>query len=227
MKIVISIGGSLLTKELTTGNFKKYADVFLKLKEDGHQLAVVCGGGKVCRDYRDVAKAVTDDADALDLIGIMATHINASTLAAVLGDSGHLVRWGTLKTAIKDVKKHFGEKILVGGGYDVGTSSDYDAAAFAKAVGADMLINASNVDGVYTSDPKKDPNAKKLDKLTHKEFEKIIMQNPQTPGEYRLFDLPATKLIKKLKLKTVFIDGNDPEEILRAVNGKHNGTVIL
>jgi uridylate kinase len=226
MKIIISIGGSLLTKELTIENFKKYADVFLKLKDAGHQLAVVCGGGKVCRDYRDIARGFTDDADALDFIGIMATHINASTVAAVLDENGHLVKWGTLEVALKDVKKHFGEKILVGGGYEVGASSDYDAALFAEVIDADMLINASNIDGVYTTDPRKDPDAKKIDKLTHEEFEKIIMQNPQTPGEYRLFDLPATKLIKKLKLKTVFIDGNDPEEILRAVEGNHNGTVI-
>ncbi len=226
MKIVISIGGSLLTKELTVENFKKYADVFLKLKEQGHELVVVCGGGKVCREYRDIGKGFTTDADVLDFIGIMATHINASTLVAALGDSGYLVRWGGLAQAKKEVKKHFGKKIIVGGGYEVGTSSDYDAAIFAEVVGADLFINVTNIDGVYTADPKKDANAKKLEKLTHEEFEKIIMQNPQTPGEYRLFDLPATKLIKKMKLKTIFIDGNDPEEILRAVEGKHNGTVI-
>jgi uridylate kinase len=226
MKIVISIGGSLLTRELTVENFKKYADVFLKLKEQGHELAVVCGGGKVCREYRDIGKGFTTDADVLDFIGIMATHINASTLAAALDSAGHLVKWGSLEQAKKEVKKHFGKKIIVGGGYDVGTSSDYDAAAFAEVVNADLLINATNIDGVYTADPKKDANAKKLEKLTHEEFEKIIMQNPQTPGEYRLFDLPATKLIKKMKLKTIFIDGNDPEEILRAVEGTHNGTVI-
>lgn len=226
MKIVVSIGGSLLTKELSVENFKKYADVFLKLREQGHELAIVCGGGKVCREYRDIGKGFTDDTDALDFIGIMATHINASTLAATLGDAGHLVKWGSLEQAKKEVETHFGKKIIVGGGYDVGTSSDYDAVAFAEVVGADLLINASNIDGVYTADPKKDPDAKKLNKLTHEEFEKIIMQNPQTPGEYRLFDMPATKLIKKMNLKTVFIDGNDPEEILRAVEGKHNGTII-
>lgn len=226
MKVAISIGGSLLTKELSVDNFKKYADVFLRLREQGHELAIVCGGGKVCREYRDIGKGFTDDTDALDFIGIMATHVNASTLVAALGDVGHLVKWGSLEQAKKEVKKHFGKKIIVGGGYDVGTSSDYDAAVFAEVVGADLLINATNIDGVYTADPKKDPNAKKLEKLTHDEFEKIIMQNPQTPGEYRLFDLPATKLIKKMKLKTVFINGKDPKEILRAVEGKHSGTVI-
>jgi len=227
LKIVISIGGSLLTRELTAENFKKYADVVLKLWKQGHKLVVVCGGGEVCREYRDIGRALTKDRNILDFIGIMATHINAVTFAAALGNYGHLVKWKELKDANKEVKKYFGKKIVVGAGYDVGTSSDFDAAIFAAVVKADLLINATNVDGVYTADPKKNPNAKKLKKLTHSEFEKIILNNPQLPGEYRLFDLPATKLIKKIKLKTIFIDGNDPKEILRAVEGKHNGSVIF
>lgn len=226
MKIVISIGGSLLTKELSYGNFKKYADAFMKLKDNGHDLAIICGGGTVCRQYRDIAKGFTEDVDKLDFIGIMATHINASTLATAFGNNGYLITWKSLEQAKEELKENFGKKIVIGGGYDVGTSSDYDAAIFAEVVGAELLINASNIDGVYTADPKKDSNAKKLENITHEEFEKIIMKNPQTPGEYRLFDLPATKLIKKLGLKTVFIDGNDPEEIIRAVEGNHNGSVI-
>jgi len=226
MKIVISIGGSLLTKELTIDNFKKYADIILKLKKQGHELIVICGGGKTCRTYRDIAKGFTKNPDLLDFIGIMTTHLNASTFVTALDSHGHLVKWTGLEEAKKEIKVHFGEKILVGGGYDTGSSSDYDAAVFAEIIKADLLINASNIDGVYTSDPKKYPNAKKLPKLTHEEFEKIILQNPQTPGEYRLFDLPATQLIKKMKLKTIFINGNDPEEILRAVEGNHNGSVI-
>lgn len=225
MKIVVSMGGSLLTKELTANNFKKYADVLVRLAESGHSLIVVCGGGRVCRQYRDVAKEFTNDHEKLDFIGIMATHLNASTLAAAI-EGSHLVAWKTLEEAKKDVVKNFGRGIVIGGGYDVGTSSDYDAAAFAEAVGADLLINASNIDGVYTADPKKVKDAKKLEKLTHEEFEDIIMQNPQVPGEYRLFDLPAVRLIKELRLKTVFIDGNDPEEIARAVDGSHSGSVI-
>jgi uridylate kinase len=226
VKVVISIGGSLLTKELTTENFRKYADVLLELKRRGHKLIVICGGGKTCRDYRDVAKSFTNDTDVLDFVGIMATHINAVTLASALGKDGYLVRWKSLKEAEKEVKKNFGKKIIVGGGYDVGTSSDYDAAEFAKVVNADLLINASNIDGVYTGDPKKETDTRKIPKMTHGEFEKIILKNPQVPGEYRLFDLAAAKLIKKTRLKTIVINGSDPKEIIRAVEGKHSGTVI-
>jgi len=222
MKIVISLGGSLLTRELTPENFKRYANVLKRLKNKGHKMVVVCGGGKVCREYRDLVKNIGGNIVLQDWVGIEASHLNAFTLIAALGKNAHPM---SLRT-VGEVKKNFKGKILVCGGNLPGCSTGYDAALFAEAIRADLLIKASDIDGVYSADPDLDPNAKKYDKLTHEEFLKIILQNPQTPGEYRLFDLKATKLIKKNKIKTIFIDGNDPEEIMRAVQGKHHGTFI-
>jgi len=222
MKIVISLGGSLLTRGLSSENFKKYADVLRRLKDKGHKLVVVCGGGKISREYRDIAKKFTSNNVILDWIGIQTTHLNAFTLISALGKDAHPV---SLRT-VEEVKKNFDDKILVCGGNLPGSSTGYDAALFAEAIKADLLIKASDVDGVYSADPDKDPNAKKYDKLTHNEFLKIIEQNPQTPGEYRLFDLKATRIIKKNKIKTIFLDGTDPEEIVRAAEGKHHGTIV-
>jgi uridylate kinase len=222
LKVVISVGGSLLTKELTPANFRKYADVLKRLKKNGHKLIIVCGGGKVCREYRDVAKELGGKHELLDWIGIQATHMNALTLIAALGEDAHPI---SLRTP-EEVERNFDDKILVCGGNLPGCSTDYDAALFAEIVKADLLINATDVDGVYSADPDKDPNAKKFEKLSYEEFEKIMLKNPQIPGEYRFFDLKATRLIKKARIKTVFIDGRDPEEILKAVEGKHNGTVV-
>ncbi len=225
MKIVISLGGSLLTKELTSDHFRKYTSVINKLAKN-HKLVVVVGGGKVCRDYQRIARELGAKNDEQDFIGIMTTHLNATTFAFGL-ENGYLVKWKTLNDAAKEVKKYFGKKIVVCGGYDVDTSSDYDAAYFAQLVGADLLINVSNVGGVYSRDPKLDVDAKRFEKVTYDEFLKIIGKNPQSPGEYRLFDLNAAKLIKKYKIKTVLIDGNNPDEIIRAVEGHHNGTDII
>jgi len=192
------------------------------LKNKGHKLVVVVGGGKICREYRDIAKEFTSDNVLLDWIGIQTTHLNAFTLISALGKNAHPV---SLRT-VQEVKKNFNDKIIVCGGHLPGSSTGYDAALFAEAIKADLLIKASDIDGVYSADPDKDPNAEKYDRLTHEEFLKIIEQNPQTPGEYRLFDLKATRLIEKNKIKTIFIDGTDPEEIIRAVEGKHKGTVV-
>ncbi len=225
MKVVISLGGSVLTNELTAEHFKKYINVVKKLSER-HKLIVVIGGGKVCREYQKIGKELGAGNEERDFIGIVATHLNASTLASGIGKGGYLVTWKPLKSTLKEIKKSFGKKIIVCGGYDIGTSSDYDASYFAKLVKADLLINASNVPGVYSEDPKINSNAKKFDKLTHDEFLKIIQSNEQIPGEYRLFDLKAAKLIKKFKIKTILIDGNNPDEIIKAVEGQHNGTVV-
>jgi uridylate kinase len=200
----------------------------------GHKVAVVCGGGKTCRDYRDVAKACKADWRLLDWIGVMATHLNASTFAAVLTSCGYpavakKVHWIQPKSehsAVSEFKKYFGKHLVVGAGYEPGHSTDYDSAIFAASVKADLLINASNIDGVYTADPKKDPSARKLPRLTYDEFIRILSQNEQSPGEYRLFDLGAAKAIKKAKIKTILVDGRDPEEIARAAAGTHNGTVV-
>ncbi|MBU5537603.1 MAG: UMP kinase [Candidatus Aenigmatarchaeota archaeon] len=225
MKIVISLGGSVLTKELTMEHFKKYIDT-VKLLAKKHKLILVIGGGKVCREYQKIGKQLGGQSKRLDFIGIMSTHINASTFVCGLGDKGYLVTWKPLKNTINEIGKNFGKKIIVCGGYDAGTSSDYDAAYFAKLVKADLLVNVSNVSGVYSEDPKINPNAKKFDKLSHDEFLKIIQKNAQIPGEHRLFDLKAAKLIKKYKIKTILIDGNNPDEIIKAVEGNHSGTVV-
>lgn len=225
MKIVISLGGSVLTKELTTEHFKKYVGIVRRLAEK-HRIIVVIGGGKVCREYQKIGKEIGAGVKERDFIGIVATHLNASTFASGLGNNGYLVKWKSLKDTVEEIKKNFGRKIVVCGGYDVGTSSDCDAAYFAKLVKADLLINASNVSGVYSEDPKVNPNAEKFDRLSHEEFLKIIQKNAQIPGEYRLFDLKAAKLVKKFKIRTILIDGNNPEEIIKAVEGQHNGTVV-
>lgn len=158
----------------------------------------------------------------LDRVGIVLTHANALTLIAALGSEAHPISL----TTVEDIRKNFDDKILVCGGNKPGCSTNNDAALFAEAIGADLLIKATDIDGVYSADPDKDPNAKKFDRLSYDEFKNIILKNVQAPGEYRLFDLPATKLIKKAKIKTVIISGVDPEEIIRAVEGRHHGTVI-
>lgn len=224
MKIVISIGGSLLTKELNYEHFAKYAEVLKELSKK-HDIVVVCGGGKPAREFRDIAKNASRE--ERDFIGIMATHLNASTLAYVIGNGAYLIKWKPLKEALKEIEKYFGKKMIVGGGYDVGTSTDYDAAIFAKIVKADLVINATNVDGVYSDDPKKNSNAKKFDNLTHDEFIKVISKLEQTPGEYRLFDLKGARLLKEIKAKLIVIDGSNPGEIVNAVEGNHNGTIVM
>jgi uridylate kinase len=223
MKVSISLGGSLLTRNQTFGKYERYAEVLKALKSKGHSLIVVCGGGSPAREYIGLAKELGADSDIQDRLGILATHINALLLISALGSDAHphIHRRG------RDIKKHIDNLILVGGGHLPGSSTDYRTVLFAEAAGSDLIVNATDVDGVYDKDPKRHSDAVKLEKITFSRLEEIILNSAkQVPGEYGLFDLKAVRRAKKLRVPIIFIDGTDPQEIMRAVEGGHRGTVI-
>ncbi|MGD2201665.1 MAG: UMP kinase [Candidatus Bathyarchaeota archaeon] len=223
MKVSISLGGSLLTRDQIPPTFRRYAEVLRELKGEGHQLIVVCGGGRTAREYIEVGKKLGADRETQDRLGILATHLNALLLIAALGSDAHphIHRRGT------EIKRHKGERILVGGGHLPGSSTDYRAVLFAKAAGADLIINATDIDGVYDKNPDTHPDAEKLERITYSRLEEIILENArQQPGEYGLFDLKAVRLVRKLGTPLIFIDGSDPREIVKAVEGGHSGTIV-
>lgn len=221
MRIVISLGGSLLTKDFSASGVRKYVDVLKKISEKTEKLVIIVGGGKICRQYQAIARELGASQDMQDYIGIKSTHFNASLVAAALA------KYAEIPNNENEMKAALAKnKIIVGGGLKIGQSSDAVAAFAAKEIKADLLINASNIDGVYDSNPKENKNAKKLQKLSYAELKQILSKNAQLPGQYGLFDLRAADIIAKAKIKAVFIDGSDAEEIYRAAFGKHQGSVV-
>ncbi len=231
MRLAISLGGSLLTGKNTEPNIKinpqnytRYAETINKLHNQGHTIMVVCGGGKPARYYIDQAKKLDATPDIQDLLGVKTTHINALLFMAALGPTADQTR---IYQRGSDLKHAPPDKILVGGGYKPGSSTDYRAVIFAQHMQADLIINATDIDGVYTKNPKLHDDAEKLPTLTCTTLEEIIKQNTrQAPGEYGLFDLKAVRLAKKLDIPIIIIDGTDPDEIIRAVKGTHSGSTI-
>jgi uridylate kinase len=223
MKVSISLGGSLLTRDMSPENYRRYARVLKELKDEGHQLVVVCGGGRLARKFISIAQGLGAEDRLQDRLGILATHANALLLIAALGPDAH----PHVHRRRSEIKRNLGDRILVGGGHLPSSSTDYRAVLFAEAMGADLVVNATDVDGVYDKNPEKHPDAVKLDRITFSRLQEIIMESTeQSPGEYGLFDLKAVKLARRLKIPMVFIDGTDPEEIMRAVEGSHSGTEI-
>ena len=230
MKIAISLGGSLLTGKntktptLNPETYKKYAEDIKQLHKEGHQIMVVCGGGNHARYFINAAKQLDASRDIQDYLGVKSTHINALLFMAALGDKADQTRIYQRSSDLDHAPK---DKILVGGGYKPGSSTDYRAVLFARKMKADLIINATDIDGVYTKNPTIHPDAEKLPELTCLRLEEIIKQNTrQAPGEYGLFDLKGVRLAKKLKTPLIIIDGTDPTEIIRAVNGTHSGSII-
>ncbi len=221
MKIVISLGGSLLTRDFTSAGVRKYIDVLKKISAQADKLVIIVGGGRVCREYQAIARELGSSQDMQDYVGIKATHFNASLVASAL------TKYAEIPNNEKELKAALAKnKIVVGGGLKVGQSTDAVAAFAAKEIKADLLINASNIDGVYDSNPRENKNAKKIPVLKYAELREILSKNAQLPGQYGLFDLRAADTISKAKIKTLFIDGTDAEEIWRAAFEKHNGSVV-
>jgi uridylate kinase len=231
MKLAISLGGSLLTGKNTDSyiqlehqTYKKYAQTLKEIHNQGHQIIVVCGGGKPARYFINTAKKLDAANHIQDTIGIKCTHINALLLTAALGP---VADQSTIYQQPHQIEKAPPDKILVGGGYRPGTSTDYRTVQFAQKIDADLIINATDVDGVYTKNPARHNDAVKLKTLTYARLEEIIQENTrQLPGEYGLFDLKATRLAKKISIPTIIIDGSDPMEIKRATDGTHHGSII-
>ncbi len=222
MKLVISLGGSLITSSLGE-KLVGYVEVLKKLKREGHEIVVVCGGGEVARKYIEAGSVFTDNQGLLDLLGIMATRLNALLLIIGLGEDAHPFVLSTSEEVLE--RLNLG-KILVCGGHEPGHSTDLRAAIIAELIGADLVINATNVDGVYDKDPRKNEDAKKLDELSYDEMLKIMAEQDLRAGGYALFDESAIKILKRSSIPLIVIDATDPEEIYRAVKGEHKGSIV-
>jgi uridylate kinase len=222
MIIVISIGGSVLISDLDPERIYKYAENVTQLTKE-HTVYVVVGGGRIARDYISAARALGANEVECDVIGIDMTRINARLLIAALGKSAYPEPPNSYHEANNAA---FSGRIVVMGGLIPGQTTDAVSAVLAEYVGADLLINATSVDGVYTADPNIDKHAKKLTNMTPSELVEIVMKIDMAAGSNSPLDPLAAKIIQRCGIKTVVVDGKDPENIVEAVAGRHHGTLI-
>ncbi len=113
------------------------------------------------------------------------------------------------------------------GGLQPGHSTNAVAAIAAETVKAEIFVNATDVDGVYTSDPTKDPTAKRLEEVTVAELTKILSGGAVRAGTYDLMDPVALKVIERSRIPTTIVDGRTPINVLKAIRREKIGTRIL
>lgn len=222
MKIIVSIGGSVLAKELQPEKFKGYANVIKEIGKN-HTVFIVTGGGKAAREYIGVARDLGSDEATCDFIGIDITRLNARLLIAALGEAAYYEPPLNYKEARN---ASLTGKIVVMGGVTPGQTTDAVSAVLSEYVGADLLINATSIDGVYTSDPKKNKDARKFETMTPHQLIEIVMKTEMVAGANSPIDLLAAKIIERSNIKTIVLNGENPQNILDAVSGKYRGTVI-
>lgn len=112
------------------------------------------------------------------------------------------------------------------GGLIPGQTTDAVSAVLAEYVGADLLINATSVDGVYTADPNLDSKAEKISSMTPSQLVDIVIKIDMSAGSNSPLDPLAAKIIQRCGIKTIVIDGREPGNINEAAAGRHNGTLI-
>lgn len=222
-KIIISLGGSLIMPNEIDLNFLKDFKVLIEEQiKAGKSFIIITGGGKVCRRYQEAAQSLgVTDRDSLDWVGIYSTRLNATLLRVIFGTQAHseiLVE--------PENTPSLSIPILVGGGGVPGYSSDFDAVIVAEKTGAKRIINLSNIDYVYDSDPKKNPSAKKIERTSWFDFRKIIPVE-WTPGINAPFDPIAAKRAEELGLEVVIMNGKPLDNLRNYLSGhSFAGTVI-
>jgi len=223
MIVVISIGGSILAPKLDSKNFGGYAEAIKEVAEK-HTVFVVTGGGAIAREYIQVARQLGANEAICDSIGIDVTKLNARLLISALGGGAHPEPPSDYKEAEHAASSG---KIVVMGGVAPGQTTDAVAAILAEYVQADLLVSATSVDGVYTTDPK-NAGAKKLDKITPEQLVNIVMKSEMRAGAQSIMDPLAAKIIERSNIRTIVLDGSNPKSIVDAIlKGKHEGTEIV
>ncbi len=224
MKIVFSLGGSILAPDEIDPSFLEEVAEFLRELTQRHKVYVVVGGGKIARKYQQAARKLDASDELLDWLGIYATRLNALLLSSAIGKRANRQIPQTVAEAIAQAKS---KEIVVMGGTDPKHSTDAVAAQLAETVGADLLINASNIDGVYNKDPKKFSDATLIEEMSADELLTLVEGIPQSPGNYALMDKMAVESIIRSKVKTIILHGHDLENLKDVINGESfTGTVI-
>ena len=223
---VISLGGSLIAPRGVDTVFLKG---FARLVEDylaadeRRKLIIVCGGGGLARDYQAALRELSADPrrDDLDWVGIAATRLNGELCLRIFR------RW-CMEELVTDpaAVSVFAGRIMMAAGWKPGFSTDNDAVVLAQRFSADTVINLSNIAQVYSDDPKKNPAARPLDRLSWKEMIAIV-GGEWTPGKNTPFDATAARAAAQAHIRVIFAEGRDLSNLSSILaGGDFVGTTI-
>lgn len=223
MTKVLSVGGSIVVPEKPDTEF---LTSFIKMvkewlsEDDSRKLILVVGGGAPARVYQTAYAEIAKNAggssalDAADWIGIMATRLNAQLVKASFGD---LCQNDVVYDPTASIE--FKGKVLLAAGWHPGFSTDNDAVLLAEKHGAKTVVNLSNIEKVYTDDPRKNPDAKPIDKISWADFRKMVGDD-WTPGKNCPFDPIASKKADECDMKVICAGGKNIPNIRNILDDK-------
>jgi len=229
-RVMLKLSGEVLMGNTAFGidaeTIDRLAAELVEVQNTGVELAVVIGGGNIFRGMSGTASGM--DRTSADYMGMLATVMNAIALQDAIERQGATVRVISA-LAIKEVAEPYIRRravrhlekgrILI---FAAGTGNPYfttDTAASLRAmeIQADIVLKGTKVDGVYTSDPAKNPDAKKYDTLT---FTEALTKR------LGVMDSTAMSLCRDNHMPIVIFDVTMPGQLLRAVTGETVGTLV-
>jgi uridylate kinase len=223
MRIVIRLGGSVIATPVNTELIGEYVKILKKLKAKGHMLAVIIGGGALAREFIKVARELGLPEEDQDDLAISVSRLYAQLFAKMLGADCCQKIPTSVDETIQCLKAG---KIAVLGGLKPGMTTDTVAAMVAEHINANIMIKATDQEGVYNKDPRKYKDAVKLDHLTFEELPKVLAENRHKAGIHQVLDPEAVKILKAKRIRVQVLNGFKPENLLLAVEGKPIGTII-
>ncbi|MDR3343940.1 MAG: UMP kinase [Treponema sp.] len=220
MITVISLGGSIVAPDRVDEAFLRDFVALIRtfLDQDGERrFILVVGGGGPARAWQQAYRAVcgtTGSDEAADWIGIMATRLNAQLIRAIMGE------WCTTAVITDPTQAGpFAGRVLVAAGWKPGFSSDYDAVLLAERFQAELVINLSNIEQVYTDDPKRNPDAKPLDHISWTDF-RALMGDVWVPGKNLPFDPIASRHAAEIGLRVICAAGRNLDNLQKLLQGE-------
>jgi len=220
MKAVLRIGGSVLGSPPSSKVVNAYANVISDLNYEGHSIAVVVGGGQVSREYIKSAAEMGLSTYQQDTVAIHASRLNARLVAMKLGGVS------SVPTSIDGMLQRLARnRVAVMGGLKPGITTDTVAAIVAQKWRADIMVKASDQNGIYNEDPRTNKKAKMLDKMTYERMREIL-GGSHRPGIHSIIDPVAVDQLTESRVRLVVLNGSDAKGVIRAIHGEKIGTVV-
>jgi len=222
---VISLGGSqiFIDNKINVSYLKKFKSI-IKRYFFKYKFVIVTGGGSVARTYINGLKSIDANVKLQNFAGISVTRTNARFISYFFGED---CLEGVPHT-MSNLKKMLNKKNIVFTGaleYHPNQTSDSTAAQIAREFNGEF-INITNVDGLFSSNPLKNKNAKLIKEVSWRELYKIASKIAFHPGQHFVLDQVASKIILDEKIKT-YIIGNDLRNLVKVIEGKKfRGTLI-
>ena len=220
-RIVIKLSGKVFAMN-NTKLLKDYATFFVKISKIC-QPVIIAGGGNIARHYISNARLSGADESTLDELGIEVSRLNAKLLIYALKNKAYPHPPTTLQEVRHAVDSGL---IVVTGGLHPGQSTNGTAALIAEKIKAIEFLNATDVDGIYDSDPNKNNKAKKFKRIELKKLRSLLVHEDSVAGGYDLMDIVALKVIERSKIKTRVLKA-DLKSLEKAIKGSSVGTEII